>query len=114
MENEKIKIYNKLVRDKIPEIIESTGKMANYFMCDDEDDFIGVVKNKIKEEVEELLSANKIEDIIEEEADLLEILQTFNDIKNIRFIDVIPVMANKSKEKGKFDKKIILVSTFEK
>ena len=64
--------FNKLVRDRIPEIIEQNGESASCITMEG----IGLVrqlKNKIIEEAYEVLAANSREEVMEELADLEEV-----------------------------------------
>ena len=64
-------IYNKLVRDRIPEVIESKGKKFSTKILNSEE-YITELKKKIYEELEEYLHAENNEDVGEELADILE------------------------------------------
>ncbi len=66
-------IYNKLVRDKIPEIIAQQGKSVS-FRALQGDELKKALKDKLIEEVQELVNAETEEEIIEEIADVLEVL----------------------------------------
>jgi predicted house-cleaning noncanonical NTP pyrophosphatase (MazG superfamily) len=66
-------LYNKLVRDRIPEVIEKTGKGFSTIILNDEE-YIKELKNKSHEELQEYLNAKNDEHAIEELADLLEII----------------------------------------
>ena len=103
-----MKVYNKLVRDKIPEIIQKQGWTPVYHIMENQEEYKEEVKEKILEEVIELINAKTLRDILEEEGDLLEILNTFNNLNGIKFIDVIPSMGKKAEEKGVFEKRIYL------
>ena len=64
-----MKKFNKLVRDRIPEIIESNGEFAKTIILEDEE-YINQLNIKLKEEVSEYLLDNNIEEI----ADIMEVL----------------------------------------
>ena len=66
-------IHNKLVRDRIPEIIESTGKKFSTRILNEEE-YITELKKKSFEELQEYMEANEKSDAIEELADVLEIM----------------------------------------
>ena len=66
--NEKI-IYNKLVRDKIPEIIEASGKTCQTEILSDEE-YLQMLDKKLDEELAEYHKEQNIEEL----ADLLEVL----------------------------------------
>ena len=69
-----MKIYNKLVRDKIPQIIENAGKKSCCHIAD-EKEYLKALKDKINEEVEEFYEMPSIE----ETADILEVLGALAD-----------------------------------
>ena len=70
-----MKTYNKLVRDRIPEIIAAAGETPVLKELDLEE-FIVALKFKLVEEMDELISAEG-QDIIGEVADLLEVLYAY-------------------------------------
>lgn len=95
--------YNKLVRDKIPEIIKDKGKMPITHIASN-DEYWNKLKTKLKEEVEEF-----IEDSNEEElADIFEVITTINSFKGWTIEEIIEVQRKKRKELGGFENKIIL------
>lgn len=100
------KIYNKLVRDKIPEIIKSNGENPIISILDNE---------RYKEELEKKLYEEYIEviessgnDRIEELADMLEVISALAKLENKTLDDIIEVSKEKVKKRGAFDKKIFL------
>ena len=103
--------YNKLVRDNIPEIIEKSGKKANYRVLSD-DEYKQALKNKLLEEVNELLAAETKEEFMEELFDVTDVLftlrvNTLTDYDS-KYIDYIG--AKKKSEKGTFYKRYFLES----
>ena len=104
----KITIYNKLVRDKIPDIIEQSGKKANYHSLDYKE-FQHALKVKLVEEANELLNAKTPKEELEELADIYEIIMFFthdpSEVKMAAF--------KKRKERGWFAKHIFLESVEE-
>ena len=67
------RIYNKLVRDNIPDIIESKGETPVTQILDDNTYKIELEK-KLNEEYQEVLAASG-DDRVEELADMLEIIR---------------------------------------
>ena len=65
----KMPIHNKLVRDKIPQIIKKSGKTPITKILDQEQ-YITELRKKSEEELQEYLSAKTNEEAIEELADL--------------------------------------------
>jgi predicted house-cleaning noncanonical NTP pyrophosphatase (MazG superfamily) len=68
-------LYNKLVRDQIPEIIAATGKRYSTRILEDQE-YISELKKKSREELEEYINADSNEAAIEELADLLEVIHS--------------------------------------
>lgn len=95
--------YNKLVRDKIPEIIKQKNKIPVIHIAGD-DEYLEKLKEKLQEEVSEFLKKNSEEEL----ADILEVIDSICEFKNINKEKLESIRKNKSKEKGKFKKKIIL------
>lgn len=62
--------YHKLVRDKIPEIIEADGKTCVYEVLSDED-YLRLLDQKLNEELAKYQESK----LLEELADLLEVMQ---------------------------------------
>lgn len=55
-----MKVYNKLVRDRIPEIIKSEGRNVKIKILNDEE-YRGELNKKLQEEVKEYIEDNNIE-----------------------------------------------------
>lgn len=104
------KIYNKLVRDNIPQIIENDGKKPITRTLNDEEYKIEL-ERKLLEEYQEVLSAKNKEQRIEEIADMLEVLSALIHIENKDLASVISVMDKKRESRGGFSKKIFLEKT---
>ena len=66
-----VKEYHKLVRDKIPEIIEASGKVCKTEILSDED-YLKMLDAKLDEELAEYHQDQSLEEL----ADLLEVLFT--------------------------------------
>ena len=64
-----VKVYNKLVRDKIPEFIESSGKTCTVETLTDEK-YIAMLDTKLNEELAEYQESKSLEEL----ADLLEVM----------------------------------------
>ena len=102
-------LYCKLVRDKIPQIIEMNGKHALIDTLSDKDYEI-FLERKLDEEVHEYHDSKDIEEL----ADILEIIVALAKIKGCSFLDLIKLKSKKAHEKGGFSKKILLISVAEK
>lgn len=105
------KIYNKLVRDKIPEIIKSNNGEPFIKILDDVR-YKEELEKKLYEEYQEVLQASGT-DRIEELADMLEIIIALAKLEQKTLDDVIEVSKQKVKKRGAFDKKIYLEKVVE-
>ena len=98
--------YNKLVRDKIPEIIESSGEIPITRILNDEEYKLELEK-KLEEELQEVLSSSGL-DRIEELADMLEVMIALAKLENKSLEDIIKTCDKKREKRGAFVKKIFL------
>ena len=99
----KIKQYNKLVRDKIPEIIEKSGKKAVIYIADDKE-YLKKLYEKLIEEIEEFKENPSPEEL----ADILEVCDAIREYFNIDAKEVESIKKKKYEERGGFYKRIIL------
>lgn len=102
---EKIK-YDKLIRDKIPEIIQKDGKDSAIRIAEEEE-YVQKLLEKLEEEVTELLSAPE-ENEAEEIADILEVLYAICDARGVSRDKIEEIRVQKANERGGFQKRIIL------
>ncbi|OKP88201.1 phosphoribosyl-ATP pyrophosphohydrolase [Paenibacillus helianthi] len=105
-------IYNKLVRDKIPEIIRSSGKDLNCITLGEES-YISELKRKLQEEVEEYTRAADDTEGVEELADILEVVYALALMHKVLPEDVEKVRAKKAEERGGFKDRIFLIEVTE-
>ena len=100
-------IYNKLVRDKIPEIIEASGKTCETEILSDEE-YLQMLDKKLDEELAEYHQEQNIEEL----ADLLEVLYATAKARGYSIEELEQVRVEKQKARGGFDKKVLLKSVF--
>ena len=98
--------YNKLVRDRIPEIIERDGGKAVTRIASEEE-FLQKLGEKLLEEAEEFLQSGKTEEL----ADVLEAVYAICSLKKISLGQLEEVRKRKADERGGFSKRIILEET---
>ena len=98
----------KLVRDKIPQIIEAEGRTHKITPVVYPGAFEWYVKQKLTEELTEVLEASTIDHITEELGDLLEVMKKYASIKGIDWKHLENKRAAKGREKGYFDKGLIM------
>jgi len=107
MENDDKKYnHQKLVRDKIPELIISSGNECKTRIMDD-DEFEIELKKKLLEETKELIEASD-EKVINEMADVLQVLISIAAQHNISLDKVIEYQIEKENKRGAFFQKIFL------
>lgn len=99
-------IYNKLVRDRIPEIIENDHKTCATRILNDEE-YLECLKSKLLEECHEVMNAEG-EDIKKEIADVLEVLETLENTLHIDHKEVLSIKEKKARSNGAFKNKIYL------
>jgi predicted house-cleaning noncanonical NTP pyrophosphatase (MazG superfamily) len=104
-------IYNKLVRDKIPQIIEAKGKIAEVRVMVAKE-YAKMLNVKLQEELNEYLEANE-KDQVEELADLVEVVYAVLESKGISIDDFEKVRFEKRVDKGGFKDRLLLVSVKE-
>ena len=100
--------YNKLIRDKIPEIIKDSGKTP-------------IVEKAIGEELLELLNSKLIEELdeynvsgeIEELADLVEVIYGILKHKGIYLEEFESIRQEKKLKRGAFDKGLVLIKVID-
>lgn len=98
--------YNKLIRDRIPEIMTDAGKSFVVEEMDDKE-YLLKLKEKLIEEAKEVNDASE-DEIIGELADLMEIVNAIEDAYSINHESVIEKQHKKAESNGRFEKKLIL------
>ena len=100
------RIYNKLVMDKIPNIIKEKKETPVVKILDDEE-YQEALEKKLYEEYQEVIEAS-VEDRVEELADMLEVIRAIAKLENKTLEDVIEVANKKVDKRGGFEEKIFL------
>lgn len=106
------RIYNKLVRDNIPNIIKEKGETPITRILND-NEYKKELENKLYEEYKEVLEANG-NDRVEELADMLEVISALAKLEGKSLEEVITVSKEKSNKRGAFDNRIFLEKVIEK
>lgn len=99
------KIYNKLVRDRIPEILKESKQIPDYIILSDEE-YTAELDKKLKEEILEYLENKDVEEL----ADVYEVLHAICEVRGITEEEIIEIRKKKTEERGAFQKKIMLKS----
>lgn len=103
-----VKKYNKLVRDRIPEIIEVSGKTCVTEILSDED-YLCMVDAKLDEELAEYHKDQNIEEL----ADLMEVIYAAAIARGYTLEQLEQVRAEKVAKRGGFAKKVLLKEVIE-
>lgn len=101
-------IYNKLVRNLIPQVIEKTGSTFSTRILS-EDEYIAEIKKKLSEELKEYNEAKTNEEAVEELADILELLHAAIKTHGSSFEHLEEVRKAKAEKRGGFEKRIFLI-----
>lgn len=100
--------YNKLVRDRIPEIIESSGKTCTTEVLSSED-YLRMLDAKLDEELAEYHKDQNIEEL----ADLMEVIRAVTVARGYSIEDLERVRTEKAAKRGGFEKRILLKEVYE-
>lgn len=98
--------YDKLVRDRIPEIIRAAGKTPVVRTIADADEMKRRLIDKLAEEMLEYKESGSVEEI----ADITEVLQALTEkVHGLKWEDVREIQGRKWEERGGFDAGVVLV-----
>lgn len=98
-----ISVYNKLVRDNIPNICISNNQIPKYRVLDDSEYHAALCK-KLKEETKEYLMSKDKEEL----ADIIEVVEALAKSQGVSFDELLEIKERKAEKNGKFDKKYFL------
>lgn len=98
-----VKVYNKLVRDKIPEIIEADGKCCKTKILSD-GEYLKMIDAKLDEELAEYHKDQNIEEL----ADLMEVIYAATEARGYSVEQLEAVRLDKVEKRGAFKEKILL------
>ncbi len=101
-------IYHKLVRDRIPEIIEKAGKSFTTRILSEEE-YSLELKKKMYEELKEYEEADNNDDALEELADLLELINAAATIHGSNLKELEELRKKKAEKRGGFEEKVFLI-----
>jgi len=102
------KVYNKLIRDRMPQIIESNGDTPIYKIISGKNLKIAL-KNKLLEESEEVAVSKTRKNLLEELADTYQALIDLTEECGFTYSNLITEVERKFKEKGGFRNGVFLI-----
>ena len=100
--------YDKLIRDKIPEIIEQSGKNCIIEVMDNYT-YIEYLDQKLNEELAEYQQDKSIEEL----ADLLEVMYAVVTARGYSVAELERIRLEKAEKRGAFEKRLLLKSVSE-
>lgn len=95
--------HNKLVRDKIPQIIENANKVPVYEVLN-EQEYKKMLDLKLQEELKEYLESDEVEEL----ADLVEVVYSILAYKNVNLEEFEKIRLEKANKNGSFKDRILL------
>ena len=98
-------IYNKLVRDRIPDMIRAQGETANIRILD-RDEYLQHLEAKLDEEVGEYHRDKNAEEL----ADILEVVYALAEAIGCTKEELLKIYRKKHDARGGFEKRIFLIS----
>ncbi len=101
-------VYNKLVRDKIPEIIKKNGSECTFRVLDN-NEYLTMLEKKLYEELSEYSSDKSIYEL----ADMLEVIYAVCRAQGYSTDELESIRIKKAEERGGFEDKIFLMETFD-
>ncbi|EGG34716.1 nucleoside triphosphate pyrophosphohydrolase [Paenibacillus sp. HGF5] len=101
-------VYNKLVRDLIPQVIEATGKEFRTRILDEEE-YKKELIIKLKEESEEYFTADSSKESLEELADMLEVIRALVVVHGATWEELEALREKKAEARGGFQERVYLI-----
>ena len=104
----KERIYNKLVRDNIPDVIREKGETPVIRALEDEE-FLRCLEEKLREEVEEFLEDQNLEEL----GDILEVLEAMTHVHGWTDGEIRHAKEEKAQRNGVYRERIFLEKVVE-
>ena len=98
------KQYHKLIRDKIPQIIEKSDKTCRTEVLD-EQDYLAMLDEKLGEELAEYMESKALEEL----ADLLEVMEAVVTARGYTWEQLLAVKEEKKAARGGFEDRLLLL-----
>lgn len=106
-------IYNKLVRDLIPQVIEKSGSKFTTRILE-HSEHLTEIKKKLYEEVQEFTDTHNRQDALEELADILELIHAALPIHESTYEELEKIRVAKKEKRGGFEEGIYLIEVEDK
>lgn len=103
------RIYQKLVRDSIPDLIRESGETPVIRTLDDEE-YILCLQKKLREEVEEFLAESTLDEL----SDILEVLDSLANLQGWTDSEIQKARRDKAESRGAFRERVFLEKVLEK
>ena len=108
-----MRTYNKLVRDRIPQIIKRN-RQAAVIKKLNKTEFSRELFKKLKEEIQEVIEAkNNKKELTKEIGDVYEVIDAVIDLHKLNKNSILELQKERNKKRGGFKEKIFLVSVEE-
>ena len=103
-----VKKHNKLVRDRIPEIIENSGRKAVVEKMSKEASIL-LLRNKLEEECREYLEDRNIDELV----DIVEVIYAILEYSNVSITDFEEMRRQKAAKRGAYKERYLLKEVIE-
>jgi len=100
---DRVKNYNKAIRDRIPEIIRRNGSKCEVVTLNDEE-FLDELEKKLSEELDEYYQSKSVEEL----CDIVEISLRIAELKGVNSCEFNEIRDKKNKDRGAFNDNIFL------
>ncbi len=100
--------YHKLVWDRIPELIREKGKDCEVRELSDEEFEVELLK-KVEEEASALPETASRQELIDEIADIVTVIETIKTLKGITELEIADALERHARRRGRLEKKLYLV-----
>ncbi len=101
-------IFNKLIRDKVPDLIKKQGKSCNTKVLN-ETEYLRYLNLKLKEEMDEYYESQNPDDL----ADVVEVIYALLKFREISLEEFETIRKTKLETNGGFDGRVLLLEVYE-
>ena len=105
-----VKKYNKLIRDRILEIIKAAGERPHWRVLNKKE-YLREIKKKILEEAKELTKAKNKKEVVNEIVDIQELIDVLVSELGLIKTEIKRQQKIKNKKRGGFKKRLFLIKT---